>query len=152
MFAYVGSQANKLKDNLTKLEAASASLGQQMSGHANNVRGLEDLWGKYNKLKDAIDKARSSGQNYAKLEELFSSVRKTLITRIANGNAQLENQLSKDGELTQWYQNRINDEVRLANATAKKTKNNKGKRVECTAGRTKEKPKTNGQTMEKDGL
>ena len=122
LFAYVGSQANKLKDNLTKLEAASASLGQQMSGHANNVRGLEDLWGKYNKLKDAIDKARSSGQKYAKLEELFSSVRKTLITRIANGNTQLENQLSKDGKLTQWYQNRINDEIRLANATAKRLK------------------------------
>lgn len=118
--------SNKIEDINVKIEG----LNQEIQGHINNIRGLDDLGKKYEKLRDAIEEAKNKGQDYAKLEEKLSIVKEKLITQIADGNEEYENQLRKSDSLTDFYNMRIKQELDLANAIQERIKQQKQEQID----------------------
>lgn len=116
----VGQKSQKAAENLNVLKVQVQQTAQAMQGDINRAEGIDRLTGQYNKLREAIAKAREKGEDYHGLQVKLNIVTDKLIQGIANGNIELANRLKKYDDLNDASKQELQNIVNEINANRRK--------------------------------
>jgi TP901 family phage tail tape measure protein len=116
----MGNNANRAQNQILEMQSKLAQFDTLNDGLINKSKGIIDLANKYEIYQKAIEKAKSAGQDYSKITDLFNVAQSELAKAIGVNNAELDILIKKDGGIRAFMENRLKENAALINSEREK--------------------------------